>query len=1190
MNAPTVLSVWCALAARARKGNASVALNVAAGALCGAAALFKYQAAFVGVAFVFLLPGGSPRERLRDALVRGSALVVGFALPLGLAVLYFWEKGALPEAIAWGIEFNRHYLAEGPDLWTAITRFSLQFFGMVVPNFVVYGAGFWGLASLLKHGRRSGEVCGVIGGHWMLVAWTVESLVCVSLGRRFFGHYFLQPELPLALLAAAPVADLWDRRPRFVFAGVGLPALVFFLVAAFPRYTSKYVYTRDPDYWKVGRAAAMVTAPSDRIWVWGNVPQNLLHGPARPRRALHLLQLLDGTVTGDPLGVRPDRQSAPKRRPRGLGPGPLRPRREPAGARHRYGRRGDEVVREVPHQELSGSRGLLEGALPTGRRRRRRRLLPPGRRDLMPLTISERVGDFVVRVTDKVVANARLTLALSWALAIVSGWYASHLQVFGDFSSLLPPKTESVVQLRALEKRTRVLATYMIGLESDDPDQQSRAAAVLRSRLDAIDRDLVAGVTSDEHGARQFAWDNRFLFAPLDELERARDALQRKIAEANPMYVSLDDDGPSSSTDDLKDWLDKAEKEAGDPGAFVSKDGRLQLFIVRTTFSSGDDDRAHKLNGLLEGVKRETQAEFPAVTIGMAGDVITTFAEHRALVNGVVASTVATVALVIGALLLFYRSVTAVGALCWSLTVGVLATFAFTWFTIGSLNLASAFLSSIVIGNGINFGLVLLARYQEERLREPDPAIALRAAVRGAAPGTLAAALTASVAYVSLTVTPFRGFRDFGIIAASGMALCWTCAFTVLPAGLSVLGSRVKGADPARFGAWLARVVPKQARLVAATGIALLVLTTGATVRYLTHDPLEDDLRNLRSDNAALDAEGAWMSKFDRAFGNGIEGGFIIGVGDAREAPIVASKLRAVDAGKPDIEHLFSRISTLDELLPKDQLSEIAVLGDIRESLDSRLLEHLSDEEQSRLRRLRPPDNLRPLTNDDIPADLAWPYTERDGTRGRFVLANTGLGVDTWRVHALEGFARVVRGLKLGPDVLVGGSAFVFSDMLAAMQHDGPRATVAAVAGSVLVILLLLGTGHDARVTLACEALGVTGMLTAAWLLGIKVNFLDFVALPITIGIGVDYGVNIVARARQSGGPLRGRRALSTTGAVVALCSYTTCVGYGSLLFSQNRGIHTFGLSAMIGELTCLSAAMFLAPALIDYRPGRGAP
>jgi predicted RND superfamily exporter protein len=109
-------------------------------------------------------------------------------------------------------------------------------------------------------------------------------------------------------------------------------------------------------------------------------------------------------------------------------------------------------------------------------------------------------------------------------------------------------------------------------------------------------------------------------------------------------------------------------------------------------------------------------------------------------------------------------------------------------------------------------------------------------------------------------------------------------------------------------------------------------------------------------------------------------------------------------------------------------------------------------------------------------------------------------------------------------------------------------------------------------------------MLTAAWLMNIKVNFLDFVALPITIGIGVDYGVNMVARAAQWSGPWAGRHALLTTGPVVMLCSYTTTVGYASLLFSQNRGIKSFGLSAMIGELTCITAAMLLAPAMIDYR------
>ena len=75
----------------------------------------------------------------------------------------------------------------------------------------------------------------------------------------------------------------------------------------------------------------------------------------------------------------------------------------------------------------------------------------------------------------------------------------------------------------------------------------------------------------------------------------------------------------------------------------------------------------------------------------------------------------------------------------------------------------------------------------------------------------------------------------------------------------------------------------------------------------------------------------------------------------------------------------------------------------------------------------------------------------------------------------------------------------------------------------------------------------------------------------------------MVARAAQWGGVNPGRHALMTTGPVVNLCSYTTTVGYASLLFSQNRASRSFGLSAMIGELTCISAAMLLAPALIDY-------
>jgi predicted RND superfamily exporter protein len=274
--------------------------------------------------------------------------------------------------------------------------------------------------------------------------------------------------------------------------------------------------------------------------------------------------------------------------------------------------------------------------------------------------------------------------------------------------------------------------------------------------------------------------------------------------------------------------------------------------------------------------------------------------------------------------------------------------------------------------------------------------------------------------------------------------------------------------------------------------------------------------------------------------------------------------------------------------LPADQNLKLAVLADLRRLLDSPALKRLPIEEQQQLKQLRPPDSLRALTDADVPQEAAWPYTERDGTRGKLILANTGLGVDTWRLHSLDHFANTLRDLQLGPHVVVGGSAFVFSDMISMMRTDGPRATWVALAGSAGIVLLLLGARRHGLVTLASAALGLLGMLSIVCLLGIKVNFLDFVALPITIGIGVDYAVNIAARAEQLPTPNAGRGAVLTTGPVVILCSFTTIIGYASLLFSLNRGIRTFGLCAMIGELTCLATAMIFTPALLDWRTNGG--
>ena len=57
--------------------------------------------------------------------------------------------------------------------------------------------------------------------------------------------------------------------------------------------------------------------------------------------------------------------------------------------------------------------------------------------------------------------------------------------------------------------------------------------------------------------------------------------------------------------------------------------------------------------------------------------------------------------------------------------------FAVAELAFGYLNSSTAFLGSIIIGNGINYAIVLMSRYEEHRARGEDPNEALRNALGG---------------------------------------------------------------------------------------------------------------------------------------------------------------------------------------------------------------------------------------------------------------------------------------------------------------------------------------------------------------------------------------------------------------------------------------------------------------------------
>ena len=86
-------------------------------------------------------------------------------------------------------------------------------------------------------------------------------------------------------------------------------------------------------------------------------------------------------------------------------------------------------------------------------------------------------------------------------------------------------------------------------------------------------------------------------------------------------------------------------------------------------------------------------------------------------------------------------------------------------------------------------------------------------------------------------------------------------------------------------------------------------------------------------------------------------------------------------------------------------------------------------------------------------------------------------------------------------------------------------------------------------------------------------------ALPITFGIGSEYPFNIFDRSRLLGGDVT--QAVKLHLGAITMCSYTTIIGYGSLVLADNKALQSFGRIAMIGEMACLYGALFFLPSVL---------
>ncbi len=820
---------------------------------------------------------------------------------------------------------------------------------------------------------------------------------------------------------------------------------------------------------------------------------------------------------------------------------------------------------------------------------------------------------------DRARAYVRWTLRrgpVIWLLALIVAVPAFaqaaslYLHLRSDVEALLPTSAPSVVAIDEL--RARMPGLQYLGVVVDSGTEANMDAAekmldALAERIRTYPPNLVREVRTSDADERRFVQDHSVLYMDVEDLAtiRRRIEARRDYEVAKEEGAALDDDAPPPSVD-VKDIEEKYRARASnrfDDDRYSNRALHLSLLLVR---AGGFETGRARGEELLSRVRHDLAslggpAHFaPGMRVGFAGDVAISVEETSALVADLSLSSVIVLVLVVGVVLVYYRWWPSIFVLAPPLLLATIYAFAVASLpplSVTELNSNTAFLGSIIVGNGINFGIFFLARYVEERRHGRSVEDALAVSVWGASLGTLSAALAAGVSYGSLALTDFRGFRQFGFIGGVGMAFSWLAAFLLMPPLVAWMDRRVPAnvrphAAPYAPVAWLSRAVLAHPRAIA---VASLLLTGAALLEDVTFRPseqLETDFSHLRRADTWVSGEGYWGRRMEALLGTYLTPTVIL-TDDLAQSRAIAAALRTARASPPLSEQVAS-VRTIDDVVPPDQPAKLHEVDALRDDLTPRLRSLIPEAQRDGIDRLLESGQRGPIVAADLPPGLTSGLRERDGTIGREVLVFPRPSKLLWQGGPLGEFVQTLRGLAQHPSpegarpARVAGSLPLSADILASVRRDGPRASLVALLGVMAVVFHVLRRAAARALVIGSLLMAVTWLLAATMVLGVRINFANFIAYPITFGIGVDYAVNVVSRdiqteRRDVGAALRG------TGGAVALCSMTTIIGYSSLLMAQNRGLFLFGVLAVLGEVCCLSTAIVVVPAWLRWLEVRGA-
>ncbi len=677
---------------------------------------------------------------------------------------------------------------------------------------------------------------------------------------------------------------------------------------------------------------------------------------------------------------------------------------------------------------------------------------------------------------------------------------------------------------------------------------------------------------------------------------------------------------------------------------YLSPERDMILLFAQPSFPIDDMDTVISVVNRVDSLITSEMKHFPSLEGGLTGTMTLARDETIAAQEDMNYTSIISFVLIILLFIFSFRMVAAPLLAGISLIVGVIWAGALTQLVYGHLNMMTSMFAVVLMGLGIDFNIHVISAYQDARSRGESPGQAVLAMYHHSGNGIVIGALTTALAFLTMMVSKNSGMKEFGFVAGTGVLLTMVSALIVLPPMLILrerFGSKKKQKKEIKavsftFLGSVSAFVAKH-RWVA---FILTILITGFFLMQAMNISFNYNYLDLEPKGlSSVDIQDEVIDKYDLTTDM-----FMVTtetVQGSREIADKAKKLKSVgmvssissfvpstleqEERKPLIDAIRSDLTNdkttplnpddkdavIDQLYRLEdniiELSQLSFMGgqdkvdrkaktitgdlelppEQRNSLVQGVVREIEQRSEAISRLQSFQDAFKPklheialgmtdtatINVDQLPESILNRFISKDGSQ---YLVTIYPRQQVWDFAYLKELQ--TRMHEIDPKIT--GMPLVFYILIQYIGKDGRLAAMLTIGVVFLLLLIDFRSLKKTLIALVPLFFGAVWMVGIMKLVGMQLNILNLMGVPLILGMGIDDGVHILNRYSVEG---RGkiRSTFTSTGKAVLLTSLTTMLAFGSMGFATMRGLASLGVTLFIGIAACFVTTLLVIPATL---------